>query len=102
LSIKIDWRFRNAIATSPESKAPIRTLVQVGRDLGFKTFAEGVETEGEMDHQRGEQVNETQGFLLSTAARPADARGNMCFPRLVRSNPKPIATRQGSEALSQR
>ena len=68
--LKIDRAFTHAITTSPESKALIRTLVQLGRDLGLKTLAEGVETTGEMDHLRGEQVDEAQGFLLSRPLAP--------------------------------
>ena len=68
--LKIDRSFTHAISTSPESKALIRTLVQLGKDLGLKTLAEGVETTSEMDHLRQENVNEAQGFLLS---RPLDA-----------------------------
>ena len=67
--LKIDCRFTSAITTSPESKALIGTLVQLGKDLGLKTLAEGVETTGQMDHLRGEHVNEAQGYLL---ARPLD------------------------------
>jgi diguanylate cyclase (GGDEF)-like protein len=67
--LKIDRAFTNAITTSPESKALIGTLVQLGKDLGLKTLAEGVETTGELDHLRREHVNEAQGFLL---ARPLD------------------------------
>jgi diguanylate cyclase (GGDEF)-like protein len=67
--LKIDRTFTDAIATSPESKALIRTLVQLGRDLGLTTLAEGVETPGQLDHLRGEHVHEIQGFLLS---RPLD------------------------------
>ena len=68
--LKIDRSFTHAITTSAESKALIRTLVQLGKDVGLKTLAEGVETTGEMDQLRREQVNEAQGFLLS---RPLDA-----------------------------
>ncbi|MEY2553427.1 MAG: hypothetical protein QOC57_1287, partial [Ilumatobacteraceae bacterium] len=68
--LKIDRSFTHAITTSAESKALIRTLVQLGKDLGLKTLAEGVETTKEMDHLRRENVNEAQGFLLS---RPLDA-----------------------------
>jgi diguanylate cyclase (GGDEF)-like protein len=68
--LKIDRAFTHAITTSPESKALIRTLVQLGRDLGLKTLAEGVETTVEMDHLRDEHVDEAQGFLLS---KPLDA-----------------------------
>jgi diguanylate cyclase (GGDEF)-like protein len=69
--LKIDRMFTNAITTSPESKALIGTLVQLGKDLGLTTLAEGVETASELDHLRGGHVNEIQGFLLS---RPLDAQ----------------------------
>ncbi len=65
--LKIDRSFTNA--TSPESKALIATLVQLGKDLGLTTLAEGVETTDQMDHLRDEHVNQAQGFLL---ARPLD------------------------------
>jgi diguanylate cyclase (GGDEF)-like protein len=68
--LKIDQSFTNAITASPESKALIGTLVQLGKDLGLTTLAEGVETSSQMAHLRGEHVNEAQGFLL---ARPLDA-----------------------------
>jgi EAL domain-containing protein (putative c-di-GMP-specific phosphodiesterase class I) len=67
--LKIDRMFTSAITTSPESKALIRTLVQLGKDLGLTTLAEGVETTGQIDRLRSEDVNEIQGFLLS---RPLD------------------------------
>jgi diguanylate cyclase (GGDEF)-like protein len=70
--LKIDRSFTSAITTSPESKALIGTLVQLGRDLGLVTLAEGVETTDQMDHLREEHVDQAQGFLL---ARPLDAAG---------------------------
>ena len=69
--LKIDRTFTNAITTSKESKALIGTLVQLGRDLGLTTLAEGVETPGEVDHLRRERVHQVQGHLLS---RPLDPR----------------------------
>jgi diguanylate cyclase (GGDEF)-like protein len=67
--LKIDRSFVDGINSSPESKALIGTLVQLGKDLGLKTLAEGVETPHQLDHLRGEHVDEGQGFLL---ARPLD------------------------------
>jgi EAL domain-containing protein (putative c-di-GMP-specific phosphodiesterase class I) len=67
--LKIDRMFTNAITTSPESKALVGTLVQLGKDLGLSTLAEGVETPEEMDLLRGAEVNQAQGFLM---ARPLD------------------------------
>jgi EAL domain-containing protein (putative c-di-GMP-specific phosphodiesterase class I) len=43
--------------------------VQLGRDLGLKVLAEGVETTEQVDRLRGEQVDHAQGFLM---ARPMD------------------------------
>jgi diguanylate cyclase (GGDEF)-like protein len=68
--LKIDRAFTHAITTSPESKTLIRTLVQLGKDLGLSTLAEGVETTDEMDHLRTAHVDDAQGFLFS---RPLDA-----------------------------
>ena len=61
--------FTNASTASPESKALIGTLVQLGKDLGLSTLAEGVETTDERDLLREAEVNQAQGFLMS---RPLD------------------------------
>jgi diguanylate cyclase (GGDEF)-like protein len=67
--LKIDRAFTNAVTASPESKALVRTLVQLGKDLGLTTLAEGIETTTEMDLLRGANVDQAQGFLM---ARPLD------------------------------
>ena len=69
--LKIDRSFVNGIASSAESRALIGTLAQLGRDLGLRTLAEGIETTNELDHLRAEHVDEAQGFLL---ARPLDVQ----------------------------
>jgi len=78
--LKIDRMFTSAIATSPESKALIGTLVQLGKDLGLKTLAEGVETVEEMDLLRGQHVNEAQGFLLSRPLDPHTLEAQLLAP----------------------
>jgi diguanylate cyclase (GGDEF)-like protein len=67
--LKIDRRFTHAIEMSPESRALVNTLVQLGKDLGLRTLAEGVESTAEIEHLRRENVDQAQGFLLS---RPLD------------------------------
>jgi EAL domain-containing protein (putative c-di-GMP-specific phosphodiesterase class I) len=67
--LKIDRAFTSAVTSSPESRALINTLVQLGKDLGLSTLAEGVETTDEMDILRGAHVDQAQGFLM---ARPLD------------------------------
>jgi diguanylate cyclase (GGDEF)-like protein len=68
--IKIDKSFTSAMCGSVESEALIKTFVQLGRDLGLTTLAEGVETTAEMELLRSDQVDEVQGYLF---ARPLDA-----------------------------
>jgi len=68
-SLKIDRSFISAMNPSPESQAIVRTIVQLGRDLGLKTLAEGVETTAQVDQLRDQHVDEAQGFLM---ARPLD------------------------------
>jgi diguanylate cyclase (GGDEF)-like protein len=67
--IKIDKSFTSAMVGSVESEALIKTFVQLGRDLGLTTLAEGVETAAEMELLRTDQVDEVQGYLF---ARPLD------------------------------
>jgi diguanylate cyclase (GGDEF)-like protein len=67
--LKIDQAFTSAVTSSPESRALIDTLVQLGKDLGLSTLAEGVETIDEMDILRLAHVDQAQGYLM---ARPQD------------------------------
>jgi diguanylate cyclase (GGDEF)-like protein len=65
--LKIDRTFTGAMNKSTESRALVRTLVQLGHDLGLTTLAEGVETTEQIDRLRDEHVDQAQGFLM---ARP--------------------------------
>ncbi len=78
--LKIDRSFTDAISASPESKAIVATLVQLGKDLGLKTLAEGVETTDQMDYLRDEHVNEAQGFLLARPLDPATIETEILAP----------------------
>ena len=88
-TIKIDRAFTEALKRSPESGALIRIFVQLGKDLGLNTVAEGVETIDQLDHLRGERVDEVQGFLLS---KPLDAEAieALILPGLTTREPRAI------------
>ena len=58
------------MTNSHEGEALIHTLVQLGRALSIKTFAEGIEQENELSLLRDELCDSGQGFLF---ARPLDA-----------------------------
>jgi diguanylate cyclase (GGDEF)-like protein len=85
--LKIDRMFTNAITTSPQSKALIATLVQLGNDLGLRTIAEGVETTAELDLLRDAHVDEAQGFLLARPLDPATFESEMLD--LMHPTPRP-------------
>ena len=67
--IKIDQSFIASLTTSTHSAALVKTFIQLGRDLGVTTLAEGVETIEQMDILRASGVTEVQGYLF---ARPLD------------------------------
>jgi EAL domain-containing protein (putative c-di-GMP-specific phosphodiesterase class I) len=92
--LKIDRSFTNAIDTSSESKALIGTLVQLGKDLGLTTLAEGVETTDQMDHLRAEHVNEAQGFLLARPLAPETLEAQLLAPTRPPTQPVPPTPRQ--------
>ncbi|MGZ5379260.1 MAG: putative bifunctional diguanylate cyclase/phosphodiesterase [Mycobacterium sp.] len=89
--LKVDRMFTNAITTSPESKALIGTLVQLGKDLGLRTLAEGVETTDQMDHLRDENVDEAQGFLFSNPLDAHTLEANLLQP--TRTDPSNHSTK---------
>ncbi|WP_375478962.1 putative bifunctional diguanylate cyclase/phosphodiesterase [uncultured Jatrophihabitans sp.] len=68
--LKIDRSFTDSMFDSIEAESLVRALVQLGKALGLKTLAEGVETPAQMDYLRTQHVDEIQGFLL---AHPLEA-----------------------------
>ena len=81
--LKIDRSFTSAITTSPESKALVAVLVQLGRDLGLKTLAEGVETTSPDGPLPGRARRGGSGLPLRSAARAGTTRGSAPRPQQV-------------------
>jgi diguanylate cyclase (GGDEF)-like protein len=69
-ALKIDRAFIAGIARSPESKALIHTLVELGKSLGLETVAEGIEQTVQLSHLRREECASGQGFLLARPLAP--------------------------------
>jgi diguanylate cyclase (GGDEF)-like protein len=69
-ALKIDRSFISGIAASRESKALIHTLVQLGKTLGLKTFAEGIEDQSQLQHLQREHCDSGQGFLFARPLEP--------------------------------
>lgn len=66
-ALKIDKSFVSDLVTSHESRVLVRSMIDLGRNLGMYTVAEGVEDEATLDLLREMQCNVAQGFHL---ARP--------------------------------
>lgn len=67
--IKIDRSFVANATSDPSSLAVLKGVVQIGRDLGVATLAEGVETEGQRALLRSLGCDLVQGYLIGRPAR---------------------------------
>jgi diguanylate cyclase (GGDEF)-like protein/PAS domain S-box-containing protein len=68
--IKIDRSFIKDIESRPDCVAIVGAISALGKKLGIRTTAEGVETAEQLECVRNEGCTEVQGYLFS-AARPA-------------------------------
>jgi diguanylate cyclase (GGDEF)-like protein len=70
--LKIDRSFITPITDSVESRALLHTLVQLGKQLGLKTLAEGIEQHEQFCHLQEEQCDSGQGFMFARPLAAAD------------------------------
>jgi diguanylate cyclase (GGDEF)-like protein/PAS domain S-box-containing protein len=70
--IKIDRSFLRDIASQPAAEAVVRTVINLGRNLGLACTAEGVETPQQLDYLKKQKCPEIQGYLYSAALPAAD------------------------------
>ncbi len=71
--IKIDRSFVQSIASNPRNKAIVQTIVSLGRELGLKVIAEGVETLEQRKILTAMGCLELQGFLFGRPKADFDA-----------------------------
>jgi diguanylate cyclase (GGDEF)-like protein len=77
-SLKIDRTFITGLSLSSEAHALTHTLIQLGKALGLKTLAEGVEHHSQVRELQREGCDMAQGFLFS---RPLAADAVEAFLR---------------------
>ena len=70
--IKIDRSFVAGLAGSPQSRAVVDAILMMGRTLGFRVVAEGVETKEQALALKLLRCDELQGYLICRP-QPADA-----------------------------
>ena len=71
--IKIDRSFVRNMLTNDESAAIVAAVLGIGRRLGIKMTAEGVETEEQLSYLQEAGCDIAQGYLVGRPAVPADA-----------------------------
>ena len=78
-ALKIDQSFVRQITTAPGEASIVRAVISMGRSLGMRIVAEGVETQEEMDFLQAHHCDEVQGYYFSRPLPAAD------FARLLAS-----------------
>jgi diguanylate cyclase (GGDEF)-like protein len=80
--IKIDRSFVGALGDNDESAAIVRTIANLGSNLGVETTAEGIETAEQLALVREAGCTEAQGYYFSRPRPAADL-----FEIIARMNP---------------
>ena len=73
--LKIDRSFITPITDSVESRALLHTLVQLGKQLGLKTLAEGIEQHEQFCQLQVEECDSGQGFIFARPLGAGDVEG---------------------------
>jgi diguanylate cyclase (GGDEF)-like protein len=73
--LKIDRSFVTPIAESSASKVLLHTLVQLGKQLGLKTLAEGIEQHEQFWQLKDEHCDSGQGFIFARPLAADDVEG---------------------------
>lgn len=93
--IKIDRSFVSMIGESAECRAIIKSIVGLAHDLGMRTTAEGVESEGQLSAVVTEGCSELQGFYFSKPKSATD----LYAAGIMQRNPISVADKQNDGNL---
>ncbi len=69
--LKIDQSFVRDLDSGPQDNSIVAAIIHMAHGMGFKTIAEGVETQAQLAYLRAHGCDEIQGYLFSRPV-PAD------------------------------
>jgi EAL domain-containing protein (putative c-di-GMP-specific phosphodiesterase class I) len=69
-ALKIDQSFVRQVTTSPDETSIVTAIISMGRSLGLRVIAEGVETQEELAFLQAHQCDEAQGYYFSRPIPP--------------------------------
>jgi predicted signal transduction protein with EAL and GGDEF domain len=88
--LKIDQSFVRALDEGPEHAAVIRAIAELGRGLGLKTVAEGVETEEQWRQLAELGCDLAQGYLTGRPQLPSELTPWLAAA-IAQADPEPVA-----------
>jgi diguanylate cyclase (GGDEF)-like protein/PAS domain S-box-containing protein len=95
--IKIDRSFMRDLASQPTAETVVRSIINLGHNLGLTCIAEGVETQQQLDYLQKQMCPEIQGYLCSPAL-PADQCAELLRTRTFGFGPEPSGFDNDEEA----
>jgi len=87
--LKIDMNFLRSFDTNPKSAIVIRSIVNMAKELGLHTLAEGVETEAQFEFLREIGCEKVQGYLFSPPI-PLDKAIAYCHGEMAQVKVEPF------------
>ncbi len=93
--LKIDRSFVLSIEKAADAAAIVHAVVSLGRGLGMKVTAEGVETADQQLFLRAAGVHFMQGYRFGKAVPAAEITERLKFPAAFRANDESAALAAG-------
>jgi diguanylate cyclase len=79
-ALKIDQSFVHRVTATPNKAAIVSAIISMGRSLGLRVIAEGVETAEDLEFLKAHDCDKAQGFYFSPAIPPEE------FAKILRAN----------------